>query len=313
MSQSKNPSKTVCILALFIAAFFWGTTFVAQSIGARTVPPFTFLAGRSLIGTLFLLPIIGIRSRISKSKESLPVSPDRVRADRRLHLKAGAISGFFLFAASFSQQTGIAYTTTAKASFITTLYVVLVPIFSLLIKKKPAARVWVAVAFSVSGLYFLSINGEFRIALGDGLVMLCAVLFALQIMSVNHFNDRTDALRLSCSMFFFEAIFASISMLIFEDPCLSDVLAGLPAILYAGILSNGVAFTAQVIGQKGVNPSVASLIMCLESVFGALSGWVVLHEGLSARELLGCGLMFLAVLIAEIKLPIRKGRASKEN
>ena len=304
--MSNKKSSAPYITALFIAAFFWGTTFVAQSIGAKHVSAFTYLTGRSYIGTLFLLPFIIVREKRAKAKDPSEYTPEKVKARRKLHIKAGMICGFFLFAASFTQQYGIAYTTTAKASFITTLYVVLVPIFSFFTGKKPAARVWIAVLFSVTGLYLLSIKGGFRMAFGDSIVMLCSILFALQIMSVNRYADKTDGLKLSCGMFFTVAILATISMFIFEDPDWSSIVKALPAILYAGILSNGVAYTCQVIGQKGVNPTIASLIMCLESVFGALSGWIVLGEGLTVRELTGCILMFTAVLIAEVKLPKRR-------
>lgn len=303
MSAEKKPSKAISTAALFVAAFFWGTTFVAQSIGARSVSAFTFLSGRSIIGTLFLLPFILFRNKKERAADPGSFTPEQKKTSLKLHLRAGLISGFLLFAASSTQQMGIAYTTASKASFITTLYVVLVPIFSLFIRKKPHARVWIAVLFSVTGLYLLCIKDGFTLAVGDSLVMLCAVLFALQIMAVNHYSDRVDALKLSCWMFFFEFIFGTISMFLFEEPHIADILTALPAILYAGILSNGVAFTAQVIGQKGLSPSVASLIMCLESVFGALSGWIILKESMTSRELFGCGLMFLAVIIAEAKLP----------
>ena len=306
MSSKKSSAKYV--IALFIAAFFWGTTFVAQSIGAKSVSAFTFLACRSYIGTVFLLPFIMMRDKgVRKDKPEL-FTPESNKKRRKLHAKAGMICGFLLFFFFFAQQYGIEFTTTAKASFITTLYVVFVPVFSIFIGKKPGAKIWVAVVFSVVGLYLLSISGSLRLSLGDSFVMLCSVIFAFQIMSVNHYSPKTDSLKLSCCMFFTVAILATISMFIFENPDWNSIYKALPSILYAGILSNGVAYTCQVIGQKGVNPSVASLIMCLESVFGALSGWVVLGEGLTARELTGCTLMFTAILIAEVKLPARKMR-----
>lgn len=305
-NTSGNASSPRCVAALFIAAFFWGTTFVAQSIGAKSVSAFTFLTCRSYIGTLFLLPFIIFRDKKRRLAEPEEYTPDKVKMSRKMHFKAGLICGFFLFAASFSQQYGIAYTTTAKASFITTMYVVIVPVFSIFIGKKPEAKIWLAVIISVIGLYLLSIKGTLHISLGDSFVMLCSVIFALQIMSVNHFTPKTDSLKLSCCMFFTVAVFATICMFIFENPTLGSIRKALPTILYAGIFSNGVAYTCQVIGQKGVAPSVASLIMCLESVFGALSGWIVLKEGLSPRELAGCILMFTAVLIAEVKLPGKK-------
>ncbi|MCR5147375.1 MAG: DMT family transporter [Eubacterium sp.] len=305
-NQKNTESSPKHVTALFVAAFFWGTTFVAQSIGSKNVDAFTYLTCRSYIGTLFLLPFIFFRDKAASQKNPENYTPEKKKASRKNHAKAGIICGFFLFAASFSQQYGIAFTTTAKASFITTMYVVIVPVLSIFIGKKPSARIWIAVLFSVSGLYFLSIKGALQISLGDGMVMLCSVLFALEIMSVNHFTSKTDSLKLSCCMFFTVAILSTISMFIFENPTLTGIGKALPAILYAGIFSNGVAYTCQVIGQKGVSPSIASLIMCLESVFGALSGCIIQGERLSGRELLGCVLMFTAVLIAEVKLPQRK-------
>ncbi len=219
----------------------------------------------------------------------------------KLILSAGAATGVLLCLASVLQQAGIAYTSVAKSSFITAMYVVLVPILSSLMGKRPGRNIWAAVMFSVAGLYLLSFAGGIEgINKGDLLTLGCALLFSFQIMCINHFADRLDGLVFSCSQFFFEAVVATAGMLVFEEPSFKEILPALTAILYAGIMSNGIAYTLQIIGQKGFDPSIASLCMCMESVFGVLGGFIILHQTLTAREAAGCALMFMAIIIAEI-------------
>ena len=299
-------------LALLAAAFFWGTTFAAQSIGADYVGPFTYLTIRSYIGTAFLLPFIFGRSVYAKGKntktpENTPpsktgetASPKNSFFARHPLLTAGVCCGFFLFASSALQQYGIGYSTTANASFVTAMYVVIVPILSLFLGRKPGVRVWISVILCVAGLYLLCMKEGFTLSYGDIFLLLCAFGFSLQIMTINHFSPKVDGLKLSASQFFTVAILATICMLLFEHPEKDALVKAMPSILYAGIFSNGIAYTCQIIGQKHVNPTVASLIMCLESVFGTLSGWLVLHEVLSIREISGCVVMFGAILLCTI-------------
>ena len=311
MSAKLRNGKWKYALALFAAAFFWGTTFAAQSIGADYVGPFTYLTIRSYIGTVFLLPFIFGKSLLEKRKSEPSGQPATAAVTEEdsgkqsfftAHplLTAGVCCGFLLFASSALQQYGIQYSTAANASFITAMYVVIVPILSLFGGKKPGIRIWISVVLCVIGLYLLCMKDGFTLSYGDVFLLLCALGFSLQIMTINHFSPKVDGLKLSASQFFTVAILATICMLLFEHPDKDALIKAMPSILYAGIFSNGIAYTCQIIGQKHVNPTVASLIMCLESVFGTLSGWLVLHEVLSIREISGCVVMFGAILLCTI-------------
>ncbi|MCR5129444.1 MAG: DMT family transporter [Lachnospiraceae bacterium] len=313
MSAKLKNGKWKYALALLAAAFFWGTTFAAQSIGADYVGPFTYLTIRSYIGTVFLLPFIFGRSFFAKKKNPDTTEntekPDPAALSkptengfliRHSLLIAGVCCGFLLFASSALQQYGIQYSTAANASFITAMYVVIVPLLALFGGKKPGARTWISVVLCVIGLYLLCMKGGFSISYGDFFLLLCALGFSFQIMTINHFSTRVDGLKLAACEFFAEAVFATAGMLLFEHPDKAALMKAMPSILYAGIFSNGIAYTCQIIGQKHVNPTVASLIMCLESVFGTLSGWLILHEVLSIREISGCVVMFGAILLCTI-------------
>ncbi len=326
----KNKRNSIFnIMTLLLCAMIWGVAFSAQSVGAEYVGPWTFLAARAWIGVATLLVFIGVRRLIvlrtddgRRAYEDAEASLSGWEADGaygkivlfggrlklgKTMLIAGASTGILLCLASVTQQAAIAYTTVAKSSFITAMYVVIVPILSLLLGKRLGVRIWLAVILSVIGLYLLSFSdGIGSVNKGDLMTLCCAVLFAMQIICVNHFVDRLDGLVLSCSEFFFEAVLATCGMLIFEEPSIASLIPALTAILYAGIMSNGVAYTLQIIGQKGFDPTVASLCMCMESVFGALGGFILLKQTLTVRELMGCALMFGAILMAE--LPSRSKR-----
>ena len=274
--------------------------------------PFTYLTIRSYIGTVFLLPFIFGRSfyankknpekqeNPASSKTGNPLSARDRFFIRHPLLIAGICCGFFLFGSSALQQYGIGYSTTANASFITAMYVVIVPLLSLFLGRKPGIRIWISVALCVTGLYLLCMKDGFTLSYGDFFLLLCALGFSLQIMTINHFSPKVDGLKLAASEFFTVAILATVCMLLLEHPDRDALIKAMPSILYAGIFSNGIAYTCQIIGQKHVNPTVASLIMCLESVFGTLSGWLVLHEVLSIREIAGCVVMFGAILLCTI-------------
>ncbi len=278
-------------LLLFIAAFIWGTAFVAQKSGGA-IGSFTFNGIRTFIGGLVLLPLV-IRSHKDKS---LPLFTKE-------ELTGGIVCGFFLFIAASLQQFGLAYTTAGKAAFITTLYVVFCPILSLIVhKKKTRPLVWLCVVLDVIGLYLLCMtDASFSIQLGDTLVILCAVAFAAQMVSVDNFIDRIDGLKLSCIQFLFSGLLGIICMFIFEGPVsVSNIMTAWFPILYAGVISCGIAYTFQVLGQKEATPTIAALILCLESVFGVLAGAVLLHETMTMREILGCIIMFAAVVISNL-------------
>ncbi|MBR2748535.1 MAG: DMT family transporter [Firmicutes bacterium] len=278
-------------LLLFIAAFIWGTAFVAQKSGGA-IGSFTFNGIRTFIGGLVLLPLV-IKNHKDKT---LPLFTKE-------ELTGGIVCGFFLFVAASLQQFGLAYTTAGKAAFITTLYVVFCPILSLIVhKKKTRPLVWLCVVLDVIGLYLLCMtDASFSIQIGDTLVILCAVAFAGQMVAVDNYIDRIDGIKLSCIQFLFSGLLGIICMFIFESPVsLSNIMTAWFPILYAGVISCGIAYTFQVLGQKEATPTIAALILCLESVFGVLAGAVILGETMTMREILGCIIMFAAVVISNL-------------
>lgn len=286
-------------LALLVCAAIWGSAFVAQSVGAEYVGAFTFLAVRNWIAVVFLIPVIFVRDTILKKRGRPSVRPAN-RTQRRFLLMGGAACGFFLCAASAFQQVGIRYTTTAKAGFITALYVVIVPILSVFFGKSVKSRIWMCVALAVLGLYLLCMRGELSLSFGDGVVLVCAFLFACQIMTVDYFAPQVDTVRLSQTQFLVTALLSTVCMLLFEDLSTDSLIRALPSIAYAGVMSSGVAYTLQIIGQQNLNPAIASITMSLESVFAALAGWIVLGQSMTVRELAGCVLMFAAIILAQL-------------
>ena len=286
-------------LALLVCAAIWGSAFVAQSVGAEYVGAFTFLAVRNWIAVVFLIPVIFVRDTILRKRGRPSVRPAN-RTQRRCLLTGGAACGFFLCAASAFQQVGIRYTTTAKAGFITALYVVIVPILSVFFGKSVKSRIWMCVALAVLGLYLLCMRGELSLSFGDGVVLVCAFLFACQIMTVDYFAPQVDTVRLSQTQFLVTALLSTVCMLFFEDLSTDSLIRALPSIAYAGVMSSGVAYTLQIIGQQNLNPAIASITMSLESVFAALAGWIVLGQSMTVRELAGCVLMFAAIILAQL-------------
>lgn len=279
-------------LLLLLTATIWGSAFVAQSVGMEHVGPFTFTFSRSIIGGIVLLPCILL---LGKWKKGFATKVEWI---------GGICCGTALCVASNFQQVGIQFTTVGKAGFITALYVVLVPIFGLFLKKRVPILIWGCVGLSVVGLYLLCMPaGAFTLALGDLLVLICAVLFTVHILVIDHFSPKGDGVVISCIQFFTCGVLSGIPMLFFENPSVGSMLDAKWSILYAGVLSSGVAYTLQVVAQKNVNPTVASLIMCLESVVAVLAGWIVLGQDMSSREILGCVLMFVAIVLAQLPVP----------
>lgn len=281
-------------LLLFLAAFIWGVAFVAQSVGMDYVGPFTFNGVRCLLGSLVLVPVIFWNKKHTNSKDALPDRPKDV-------LIGGISCGILLFIATSFQQIGILYTSVGKAGFLTALYIVLVPILGIFFKRKVNLQIWISVLIALVGLYLLCMNGSLSLTKGDSLVLLCALFFSFHILVIDHFSSKVSGVKLSCIQFFVAFILSAFPMFLLESPKLSSIFAAGIPILYAGILSCGVAYTLQIIGQRELNPTVASLILSLESVISVLAGWVILHQTLSTRELLGCLLMFIAILLAELK------------
>jgi len=275
---------------LLLTAIIWGFAFVAQSVGIDAVGPFLFNGTRNILGGLVLLPLI----------YALKLSGKIDKAFTKDAIIGGICCGLCLFFASSMQQWGIQRSTVGKASFITALYVVFVPILGLFIKKKTNWKVWVSVVIATVGLYLLCMNEEMTLSTGDVYLLICAMLFAVHILVIDHFAPKANGVVISCIQFFTTGVLCMIAMPIFgESFDWSLIVAGSTAILYAGIMSCGVAYTLQVVFQKDVEPTAASLILCLESVFGVVGGWLLLGEAMSLKELLGCGLMLGAIVLAQ--------------
>ncbi len=297
MNNSKKTDTVRSSLLLLLTASIWGVAFVAQSVGMDYVGGFTFNAVRFLLGALVLTPVLLVLKRLSPA---LPIPESARTAHRQNLMRGGLLCGIFLCLASNFQQFGIKYTTVGKAGFITACYIVLVPVFGLFLHKKCSPFIWAAVFLALAGLYLLCMTDGFSIQKGDILVMICAVLFAFQILSVDHYSPLVSGLELSIAQFIICAIGSGIPALIFEKPHLSSILAAWQPILYAGIFSCGIAYTLQIVGQRGLNPTVASLIMSLESCISAIAGFLILGQMLSLRELLGCVIMFAAIILAQL-------------
>lgn len=287
---------------LLLTAFIWGTAFVAQSVGMDYLEPFTFNGVRCLIGAIALLPCIWFFNR-GKEKEN-KVNDENAKRDL---IKGGIACGILLFAASSLQQIGLVYTAAGKAGFITAFYIVLVPVFGIFLHKKIGWKVWTAVAIALAGLYFLCITEAFTIGVGDIYVFLCALIFSVHILVVDHYSPKVDGVKLSCIQFLVAGIVSIPFMVILESPKMGNMMTSWFPLIYAGVFSCGIAYTLQILGQKNVNPAVASLILSLESCFSVLSGWVILGERLLAREKIGCIMMFAAIILAQI--PDKKSSA----
>lgn len=288
---------------LLIAAILWGTTFVAQSEGMEYVGPLTYQATRSVLGGLFLIPII-LFGDMMKKKKGTYIAP--TKNTKKKTLLVGVLCGIILTVAALLQQYGIALGTTSdKAGFITALYIVLVPVYGLFLKKKAHPIVWVSVGVAVAGLYFLCIQGDLTVLPCDLVTLCCAAVFALHIVAIDNLAAPLDGVRISCIQFFTSAVISGIAMFIFEEPSMSAIMSGWVTIAYAGILSSGVAYTLQILGQQRTDPAVASILMSLESLF-AVVGTIVFTALLgapklpTAREWIGCALMFAAIMLTQL-------------
>ena len=292
-------------LMLLITALIWGTAFVAQSAGMNYVEPFTYNGVRTLIGGIVLIPVILLFDRL-KPLSQRPTPEEKKRINRNSAV-GGVFCGILLAVASSLQQYGISMTTAGKAGFITALYIVIVPLMGVFIHKKIPKIIWLCVAIAVAGFYLLCVKEGFTVSLGDLLVLCCAFFFSLHIMCIDHFGAKeVDGVRMSCVQFLVAGLLCMIPMAIFETPTWENLWAARVTILYTGVMSCGVAYTLQILGQRDTDPTTATLLMSLESVFAALSGWVILHESLSVKELFGCVLVFAAVILAQIPLPAAK-------
>ena len=289
-------------LMLLLTALIWGTAFVAQSAGMEYLGPLTYNGVRNLIGGLVLLPVVFLFDRLGK-KENQPTEMQR-KETMRNSVTGGILCGLVLAVASSIQQYGISMTTAGKAGFITALYIVIVPILGIFIGKRIPKIIWVCVAAAIGGFYLLCVKDGFSVSKGDLTVLCSALFFSVHILVIDHFNSRPiDGVRMSCVQFWVAGLVTMIPALLLESPAWADIWAGRYTLLYTGVLSSGVAYTLQILGQKHTEPTTATLILSLESVFAVLSGWLFLGEHLSLREVVGCVFVFAAVLLAQAPAP----------
>lgn len=281
-----------------LAALIWGTAFSAQSMAAAHLEAMSFNCARSLIAAVFLAGLDLVFSRITPGRPSmLRLRPDQ----RRDLLLSGLLCGAALCLASNLQQVGIADTSAGKAGFLTAVYIVFVPLLELLLRgRRSTPLLWGSVVIAVAGLYFLCVTDGFSVAPVDLVLLLCAVIFAVHILIIQHFSHRVDGVQMSCLQFLVAGVLSGVGAVLFEQPTAQGLLACLLPTLYVGIFSSGVGYTLQILSLRGADPTVVSLLMSMESVFAVLGGAVLLGERMSGRELLGCALMLTAVVLAQL-------------
>lgn len=305
-----NSKKARNSFLLLLTALIWGVAFVAQSAGGDAIGPYTFNAIRSFLGALILVPVV-----IFLDKAGLSSKKPATKEDTKSLIIGGVSCGIILSLASNIQQLGLYLGASAgKAGFLTACYILLVPILGLFLKKKCGWNIWVGVVITLAGLYLLCMNGSSPFKLADGLLLLCALLFSIHILIVDHFSPLADGVRLSLIQFLVCGIITSVPMIFVDmgfsagafaewSSALVSWDAWIP-LLYAGFLSSGVAYTLQIVGQEGLNPTIASLLMSMESVFSVIAGWLLLGEKMGFKELSGCVLIFAAIVLAQI--PVEK-------
>ncbi len=289
-------------LILLLTATIWGVAFVAQSVGMEYIGPFTFNAIRCVLGGLVLIPVILV---LKKKKET--GAENQEKEDKKTLWTGGIACGVILCIASNLQQFGIMEASVGKSGFFTALYIVMIPVIGIFIGKRPGIKLWFCVALAVVGMYLLCMkDGSFTIERADIMLLLCALAFSFHILVVDYFSPKVDGVKMSCIQFFVCGALSAVGMIFTEIPDISNIQAAWLPLLYAGLLSCGVGYTLQIVGQKGINPVIASLIMSLESVISALAGWVILGQVLSPKEILGCVLMFVAIIITQIPIGNKK-------
>lgn len=301
MKQKTNTARNSLIL--FLTAVIWGMSFVSQSKGMDYMHPFTFNGVRALIGAFVLFIYLLVTRGIARKRNPQSVRP----IDWRLTARAGIWCGAALTVASTLQQFGIQYTTVGKAGFITTLYIIFVPVAGIFFRRKVSAVVWFSAGTAAAGMYLLCMTESLKLGLGDMLVLLCALVFAAHIMIVDHYAPKTDGVVISCIQFTVCGVVCTIGALIWGNPGWGQLWDGMSTLLYAGILSCGVAYTLQIIGQKGMNPTIAALILSLESVVATIAGYLAYRIGflqtdqsMTPRQMVGCVLVFAAVIIVQL-------------
>ena len=289
---------------LTITAIIWGTSFVVQKVSLDYIGPFTFVALRFILGALLLIPVVLLLDCIKQKNTALSAAGMDSTGKKLFMTKptvfGGIACGFALFLAASFQQNGLAYTSSGKAGFITGLYIVLVPLLGLLLHKKVRGLIWLGVAFAIAGLYLLCINEGFTIGKGDLIVLIGALFWAIHILIVDRFAATADCLKMSVLQILVAGLLSCVPMFLLETPAITAILDGAWTILYTAVVVTGVAYTLQIFGQRNTDPAIASLIMSLESVFAVISGMLLLNEVMSIKEIIGCVLMFIAVIITQL-------------
>ena len=309
--MNKTLQSTIC---LFSAAIIWGSAFVAQRSGMDDIGPFYFCALRSLIGSLALVIVFLLTDRkasLHKTADDpaarLALEKER-RQERRTLLRGGLICGCVIFIAMNTQQIGLVSTDAGKTGFITALYIVLVPIFGIFLKHKTGITTWTGALLGAVGLYFLCVKDGFSIQPSDLIILAGTLFWALHILCVGHFAPKVNVIKLTASQFFVAGII-SLVIAVFREPISWNALTGSSiAVLYTGIMSTGVAFTLQALGQKNANPTAASIIMSTEGLWAVVFGFLILGEKMTERELIGCGFMLVAVIISQLPVPVKKSK-----
>ena len=291
--------KVVGVLELLLTAFIWGIAFVAQSVGMKYIGPFTFNCVRFFIGGVILIPVIILLN--NKNKEEIKSQSIQTSEEKKKYtVWGGILCGILLCSASTFQQMGICRTSVGKAGFITALYIIIVPLLGIFLHKGITILLGISTIIAMLGFYLLCISGQIKINSGDILVLICAFIFSLHILVIDYYSPKGNGVAISCIQFFVSALISGVFMFLFEKPIITQILSAYVPILYAGVFSCGVAYTLQIIGQQKMEPTVASLILSLESVFSALAGWFILKQGLSMKELIGCMFVFIAVILAQL-------------
>ena len=293
-------------LILLLTATIWGIAFVAQSTGGDAVGPYSFTCLRNIIGSGVLIPVIMLLDKLG-----LTSNRPESKSDWKLLITGGICCGLCLAVASILQQLGLYLgASVGKAGFLTACYILIVPVLGLFMKKKCGWNIWTGVAMTLVGLYLLCVGESFSLALSDILILLCALCFAIHILVIDYFTVRVDGVRMSCIQFMTAAVVSAFPMFFIEmghsgagiqlwSQAFTTPDAWIP-LLYAGICSSGIAYTLQIVGQKDMNPTVASLILSLESVISVIAGWLLLDEVMGIRELGGCVLIFIAIILAQL-------------
>jgi len=299
-TQPKQKTQLKGVIILLLTALIWGVAFVAQSAGMDDVGPLTFSGTRTLLGAIVLLPVIIIRDRAAMKKMTPEQITDKKSADKKAIIN-GCVLGLVFCIATNTQQYAFLDSAPGKIAFITALYIFFVPLLGLFIKKKVPLVTWICVVFGLIGLYFLCIDPANLGAInkGDLLAIICSVIFSVHILLIEKFAPDVDGIKLSCIQFAVAGVISCILMFIFEDPQIAAIKSALIPILYAGILSCGLAYTFQIVGQKYTEATVASLLLCMESVFGVIASAIILHDILAPREIFGCAIMFAAIILSQ--------------